>query len=346
MSAVTDALKKVVEGQDLSASQMEAVMEDLMEGRATDAQIGALLTALRMKGETTEEIFGAAKVMRQKAQKISPQRQDGEYILDIVGTGGDLAGTFNVSTTAAFVVAGAGLKVAKHGNRSVSSKSGSADLLEELGVKLDVPPSTVERCIEEIGLGFLFAPMLHPAMKNVIGPRRQMGIRTIFNMLGPLTNPASAEIELMGIYDPGLCEKMAEVLGRLGAKQAWVVHGHGGMDELSISGPTKVAHWDGKTVRSLTLSPEDFGLKTSPLSEISGGDPNKNAQITREILEGRPGPKRDMVVMNAAAAIFLAGKADDLRGASDIAQESIDSGRAGEVLQKLVELTNSSGDAS
>ncbi|NPA95534.1 MAG: anthranilate phosphoribosyltransferase [Thermodesulfobacteria bacterium] len=346
MSAVTNALKKVVEFKDLSAPEMEDVMGEIMEGRATDAQIGALLTGLRMKGEVVDEILGAAKVMRSKAHKISPRRKEGELLLDIVGTGGDQAGTFNVSTTTAFVVAGAGLKVAKHGNRSVSSKSGSADLLEELGVKLDVEPAVVERCIEEIGLGFLFAPMLHPAMKNVIGPRRQMGIRTIFNMLGPLTNPASAEIELMGIYSRDLCKTMAQVLGELGAKKAWVVHGHGGMDELSISGPTHVAQWDGESVEVFDVTPGDFGLNEAPLSEIAGGDPQENARITRQILAGNPGPKRDMVVMNAAAAIFLGGKAKDLKEAAQVAQQSIDSGSAQRVLERLVELTSSAGEGA
>ncbi len=342
MSAVAHALKKVVERHDLTAAEMEAVMDELMEGKATDAQIGALLTALRMKGESLEEILGAAKVMRSKALRISPRRAQGEYILDIVGTGGDLAGTFNVSTTAAFVVAGAGIKVAKHGNRSVSSRSGSADLLEALGVRLDVDPATVERCIDEIGLGFLFAPSLHPAMRNVIGPRREMGIRTIFNMLGPLTNPASAELELMGIYDGKLCATMAMVLGRLGARQAWVVHGYGGLDEISISGPTMVAYWNGTYVETFEITPQDFGLEEAPLSEISGGSPSENAHIALEVLKGRPGPKRDMVVVNAAGAIFLAGKAKDLIEAASIAQEAIDSGRASEVLEGLVALTNDS----
>ncbi len=340
MAAVTDALKTVVEGKDLSVSKMQAVMDEIMTGRATDAQIGALLVALRMKGETVDEILGAARVMREKAQRISPMLQHADVLVDIVGTGGDQAETFNVSTTCAFVVAGAGLKVAKHGNRSVSSRSGSADLLERLGVRLDVPPNIVERCIEEAGLGFLFAPALHPAMKNVIGPRKEMGIRTIFNLLGPLTNPAGAQVELMGIFDPGLCEKMAQVLGQLGAKRAWVVHGEGGMDELSISGPSVVAQWDGQEVKSFEITPSDFSLDTAPLSSIAGGGPDENAKITLSILKGDKGPRRDMVLLNSAAAIFLAGRAGDYKEAKEVASEAIDSGKAMKVLERLIEMTN------
>lgn len=339
MSVITEALKLIVEKKDLSASMMQQVMEEIMDGKATHAQIGAFLTGLRMKGETVEEITGAAVVMREKAKRISPNLKTGEFLVDIVGTGGDQSGTFNVSTTSAFVAAGAGLKVAKHGNRSVSSRSGSADLLEELGVNLLVDPSVVEKCIEEIGLGFLFAPTLHPAMKNVIGPRREMGIRTVFNVLGPLTNPAGAQVELMGVFAPSLCEKMARVLGRLGAKRAWVVHGHGGMDELSISGPSLVAHWNGQDVETFEVTPKDFDLNEAPLQEIMGGDPKENAQITLSILNGEKGPKRDMVVMNAGAAIYMAGVASDLKEASLKAQESIDSGKAKQVLERLVEMT-------
>jgi len=340
MSVLKEALQVVVDGKDLSAERMQEVMMEIMEGRATPAQIGAILTALRMKGENAAEITGAARVMRQKARAISPRLSPGEPLVDIVGTGGDMSGTFNVSTTAAFVAAGAGLKVAKHGNRSVSSRSGSADLLEALGVNLDVAPSVVERCVEETGLGFLFAPKLHPAMKNVIGPRREMGIRTIFNVLGPLTNPAGAEVELMGVYDKGLCEKLAEVLGNLGAKRAWVVHGHGGMDELSISGPSLVAQWNGSQVETFEIAPSDFGLKEAQLQDVMGGGPKENARICLSILEGEKGPKRDMVVMNAAAAIYIAKGVKDLKEAAQLAQESIDSGRARQVLSGLIKLTN------
>ncbi len=346
MSKMIKALQQVVDGKDLAGSDMRDVMGEIMEGRATPAQIGALLTALRMKGESVEEISGAALVMRQKAVTISPRIEKGEFLVDIVGTGGDMSGTFNVSTTAAFVAAGAGLRVAKHGNRSVSSKSGSADLLEELGVKLDVSPSVVERCIENIGLGFLFAPSLHLSMKNVIGPRKEMGIRTLFNVLGPLTNPAGAQVELMGVYHGRLCEKMARVLGRLGARRAWVVHGHGGMDELSISGPSLVAEWDGSQVRVFETRPADFDIKEAETKEIMGGGPEENARIARMVLEGEKGPKRDMVVMNAAAAIYLAGKAATLVDAARLAKESIDSGRAGEVLSNLVRITNVAAGAS
>ncbi len=340
MSVLKEALQLVVAGKDLSAERMQEVMMQIMEGRATPAQIGAILTALRMKGENAAEITGAARVMRQKARAISPRLSPGEPLVDIVGTGGDMSGTFNVSTTASFVAAGAGLKVAKHGNRSVSSRSGSADLLEALGVNLDVAPSVVERCVEETGLGFLFAPKLHPAMKNVIGPRREMGIRTIFNVLGPLTNPAGADVELMGVYDRGLCEKLAEVLGNLGTKRAWVVHGHGGMDELSISGPSLVAQWNGSQVETFETAPSDFGLKEAQLQDVMGGGPKENARICLSILEGEKGPKRDMVVMNAAAAIYIAKGVKDLKEAAQLAQESIDSGRARQVLSNLIKLTN------
>ena len=341
MSSVVDAIKMVVDGEDLTRQQMQQVMDEIMEGRATDAQIGSLLTGLRMKGETVDEIAGAAAVMREKATRISPRLKDGEPLIDIVGTGGDQSGTFNVSTTTAFVVAGAGIKVAKHGNRSVSSRSGSADLLEALGVNLDVTPRRVEECIEEIGLGFLFAPKLHPAMKNVIGPRREMGIRTIFNLLGPLTNPAGAQIELLGVFAPELCPVMAGVLAGLGTDRAWVVHGHGGMDELSLSGPTRVSAVDGGSVETFEVAPSDFGLSEAPLQEIMGGGPEENATITREILKGQGGPKRDMVVLNAAAAIYLAGRAKGLKEAAEMAQESIDSGSAAQVLDRLIEMTNS-----
>jgi len=336
---VTDAIKKVVEWQDLSCGEMESIMQEIMQGNATDAQIAALLTALRMKGETREEITGAATVMRLKAQRIQPVIPEGEHLVDTCGTGGDSSGTFNISTTAAIVAAGAGVLVAKHGNRSVSSRSGSADLLETLGVRLDIAPAAVEKAIQQIGIGFLFAPALHPAMKNVIGPRREMGIRTIFNLLGPLTNPAGADVQVLGIFQEDLCPVMAEVLGELGSWRAWVVHGAGGMDELSISGPTVVSQWDGKRVETFQVTPGDFGLKEAGLDEITGGDPVRNAEITRDILSGVTGPRRDVVVMNAAAAIFLAGKADSLLGAAELAQESIDSGRAAKVLEKLVEFT-------
>ncbi len=338
--SIVKALKAVVEGQDLDRRAMQQVMDEIMEGEATDAQIGAFLTALRMKGETVEEIAGAAHVMREKATRIRPRLREDEYLVDIVGTGGDQAGTFNVSTTSALVAAGAGLRVAKHGNRSVSSRSGSADLLEELGVNLDVPPEVVEGCIEETGIGFLFAPKLHPAMKNVIGPRRQMGIRTVFNVLGPLTNPAGAEIELLGVFTRELCPVMARVLGELGARRAWIVHGSGGLDELSLAGTSWVSEWDGIQVRSFEVSPSDFGLSPAPLSEISGGDPRENAAITMAILKGEKGPRRDMVVLNTAAAIYLCGRAGDLKEAAAVAGDSIDSGRAMEVLNRLVELTN------
>lgn len=335
MKMIKNAISKIVNNQHLSKEEMTLVMDELMEGRCTPAQIGGLLIGLRMKGETVEEITGAASVMREKALHIPVKLDPGEPLVDTCGTGGDGATTFNVSTTSAFVVAGAGIKVAKHGNRSVSSKSGSADVLETLGVSLDLSPEQVASAIEDIGIGFLFAPNLHPAMKHAIGPRKELGVRTIFNVLGPLTNPAGANVQLLGVFDPKLPPILAEVLGKMGARRAWVVHGHSGLDELSLTGPNVVAQWDGEKVEELIITPEDAGLNSCSIDDLSGGDPEENAAILMDILEGNLGPRRDMVLMNSGAVIYLAGVTDSLKDGVHVAAESIDSGAALRKLEAL-----------
>ena len=343
-------ISKVVEGGDLTEQEMKSAMEGIMSGKATPAQIGSFVTALRMKGETVEEISGAAKVMRAKAMKVDLNNHhinidrdeiniENETILDTCGTGGDGTNTFNVSTATAFVAAGAGVKVAKHGNRAVSSLCGSADVLENLGVKLDVTVSVVERCIREVGIGFLYAPLFHGAMKYAAGPRREIGLRTIFNLLGPLTNPAGASAQVLGVYDQRLTEKLAHVLKRLGTREAFVVCGDGTFDEVSICGPTRVSHLKQGVVRTFDMAPEDYGLRRSSPGEVKGGDARQNALIIREILEGRKGPRRDMVLLNAAAAFLVAGLDIDFEGGIERARDSIDSGRAGEKLDSLVDFT-------
>jgi anthranilate phosphoribosyltransferase len=348
---IKEMIQKVVKGQDLSEDEMIHVMNEIMEGRATDAQIGAFITALRMKGETIAEITGAAKVMRAKATPIRVQDHavsidrdeinvDQETVVDTCGTGGDGTNTFNVSTTTAFVVAGGGLKVAKHGNRSVSSQCGSADVLGALGVNLDVAPEVVEACIRTIGIGFLYAPKLHGAMKYAIGPRREVGIRSVFNVLGPLTNPAGANVQVLGVYDPGLTSVLAEVLRRLGSTSAMVVFGEGSFDEISIVGPTRVSELRDGAVKDYRIEPEDFGMARADVSNIKGGDAPKNAAIVREVLGGQPGPKRDMVLLNAGAAFYVAGRATSMDEGIKIAADSIDSGKAAQKLEQLIERTN------
>ncbi|MBW1965451.1 MAG: anthranilate phosphoribosyltransferase [Deltaproteobacteria bacterium] len=329
------AISDVVSRKDISQAEISSVMEIIMEGKATSAQIGSLLTGLRMKGETVDEITGAAKVMREKAVRIHVNISPGEPLVDTCGTGGSGAQTFNVSTTAAFVVAGAGIKVAKHGNRSVSSKSGSADVLEALGVNLALLPKDVARAVETIGMGFMFAPELHPAMKYAIGPRREIGIRTIFNILGPLTNPAWANVQVLGVYDPLLTRPLAEVLGRLGSKRAWVVHGEGGLDELSLLGKSVVAEWDRSEVKEFVIRPEDAGLNPCEAEDLKGGDAEENARILKDIISGKKGPKRDMVILNAGAAIYLADIAKSLKEGVLLAAESIDSMEAMKRLEAL-----------
>jgi anthranilate phosphoribosyltransferase len=311
-------------------------MSEIMEGKATDAQIGSFLTSLRIKGETVEEITGAAKIMREKAIAI----QAPEGVLDTCGTGGDMANTFNISTTTALVVAGTGVPVAKHGNRSVSSQSGSADVLEALGVKIDLPPERVEQCLKETGFGFLFAPLFHPAMKYAIGPRREMGIRTIFNILGPLTNPAGAKRQMLGVFASRLTEPLAMVLGNLGAKDAMVVHGEDGLDEVSISGKTRVSRYKDGQVTTFSIKPEDFGLWCDSVEKIKGGKKEENAAITLAVLRGEKGPRRDIVLLNSAMALIAAGRSEDFRTALDVAADSVDSGRALSKLEEVKRISN------
>ncbi|EHP87375.1 anthranilate phosphoribosyltransferase [Methanotorris formicicus] len=333
---ITDAIKKVVEFKDLDESEAIEVMNEIMGGKATQPQIASILTALRMKGETPVEIASFAKVMREFATKINPKV---DKLVDTCGTGGDNLNTFNISTTVAFVVAGCCVAVAKHGNRSVSSKCGSADVLEALGVNLDIPPKKVEECIEKVGIGFLFAPLYHSAMKHALPVRKEIGIRTVFNVLGPLTNPANAEYQVVGVYDGNLTEKIAEVLKLLGLKGAMVVHGSG-MDEITTTGETKISELKDGDVKTYTITPEEFGFKRANVDELKGGDAKENARILREILDGKEGAKRDIVLINAAAALYVCNEAKSLEEGIKMAEKSIDSGKAMEKLEKLVEFTN------
>lgn len=335
---IREAIEKVVKKIDLREAEMMAAMEEIMEGQATPAQIGALITALRMKGETVEEVTGAARIMRQKATRINACATT---IIDTCGTGGDRLNTFNISTTAAFVVAAAGITVAKHGNRAVSSACGSADVLEALGINVSADQEIVEECIQQAGIGFLFAPKLHGAMKYAIGPRREIGIRTIFNMLGPLTNPAGATAQLLGVYDPQLTEMFAGVLKNMGTKRAFVVHGVDGLDEVTISGETRVAELNDGIIRTYNINPVDYFGKTYPLEDIRGGDPAQNAAITKDVLGGKPGACRDVVVINAALAIVAGEKAVDIKEGIQVAADCIDSGAAMKKLQALIEMSNS-----
>ncbi|MEW6216010.1 MAG: anthranilate phosphoribosyltransferase, partial [Nitrospirota bacterium] len=299
---IKEAINMLVDNITLSEAEMAECMKEIMEGKTTDAQIGAFLTALRIKGETVEEITGAARIMREKATPIKAP----EGVLDTCGTGGDMANTFNISTTTAIVVAGAGVPVAKHGNRSVSSQSGSADVIEALGIKIDLPPEKVERCLFETGFGFLFAPLFHPAMKYAIGPRREMGIRTIFNILGPITNPAGARRQILGVFADKLTETLAMVLGNLGAVDVMVIHGNDGLDEISISDKTRISRFkDGRT-ETFYIEPKDFGIRRSKIEFIRGGNKEDNAAIILSILNGERGPKRDIVLMNSAVALIVA----------------------------------------
>ena len=328
------AIAQLVTGQDLNEAQMSAVMQEIMSGQTTDAQIGSFITALRMKGETIDEITGAARVMREKAAIVDTGIDTASSLLmDIVGTGGDGSGTFNVSTTTAFVVAGAGVPVAKHGNRAVSSSCGSADVLEALGADLTMPPERMADCVRRVGIGFLFAPMLHGAMKYAVGPRRELGIRTIFNILGPLTNPARPNVQLTGVFAKELVAPIAQVLIRLGMNRALVVWGEGGMDELTVTGTSHLADAHDGAVESYAVRPEELGLRRADSSEIKGGKTAaESAELVRAVLRGSPGARLDMVLLNAGAALMAAGKAADLRSGIALAREVIASGAA---LQKL-----------
>lgn len=333
---ITEALAKVVENLDLTEDEAAEVMADIMEGKASDAQIGGLLTGLRMKGETESEVSGFARTMRAKAAQVRPVAQP---LVDTCGTGGDMTDTFNISTTAAFVVAGAGASIAKHGNRSVSSKSGSADVLEALGVVIDLAPEQVARCIDEVGIGFLFALRMHQAMKYAAGPRREMGIRTVFNILGPLTNPAGAGHQLVGVFSDELVEFVAGVLARLGTKHAIVVHGEPGLDEMSTIGDTYVAEARDGVVGAYRLSPDEFDLAPTTAADIVGGGPEENAAITRAVLSGERGPARDIVLFNAAAALVAADVASDVAQGLVAASDSVDSGAALGKLEALAKLS-------
>ena len=330
---IQEAIAKVIEGKDLRRDEMTDAMNQIMSGEATDAQIGAFLIALRVKGESVDEIAGAASVMREKATPIATKH---DVIVDTCGTGGDHSGTFNISTTAAFVVAGAGLCVAKHGNRSVTSQSGSADVLKALGVNIEASPETVSRCLDDVGIGFLFAIALHGAMKYAIGPRREIGARTIFNALGPLSNPAGATRQVVGVYSAALTETLAGVLATLGSERAFVVHGSDGLDEMTLTGPTRVSELKAGSVSTYDVLPGDFGLAQASADALKGGDADYNAEITRSILNGEEGPRRDIVLLNAAAAIVAGDKAGDLNEGVQVAAEVIDSGKALEKLDALV----------
>ncbi len=330
-------LAKLLKGEDLTPEEMQQAMTEMMEGRATGAQIGAFLTALRLKGETWQEIAAAARTLREHALKLPIELPPEEPLVDTCGTGGDQKGTFNVSTAAAFVVAAGGVKVAKHGNRSVSSKCGSADVLEALGVKIDMPPEMAASCLKETGFCFLFAPLYHPAMKNVMGPRRELGFRTIFNLLGPLANPAGANVQVLGVYDFRLTEKIAFALDELGCRRALVVFGEEGYDELVITGSTKVSELREGRITTYYVDPEDVGLELcEDPEELKGGDARQNAAIIQAIFEGREkGPKHDMLVLNAGAAFYAAEKTIDLKAGVKMASEIIASGAA---LEKLMEV--------
>ncbi len=348
---ITEAVRALVEGRPLTRIEAAAAMDAIMSGAATNAQIAAFLTALRMKGETVEELIGFAQVMRQKVVRIRAHGEemagltgtDREMLVDTCGTGGDAAGTFNVSTATAFVVAGTGLRVAKHGNRSVSSLCGSADVVETLGINLDLTPVQVARCIDEAGIGFLYAPLLHTAMRHVMPARREMGIRTVFNMLGPLTNPAGANAQVIGVYAAALTEPLARVLAELGTTRAFVVHGADGLDEISNTGESRVSEVREGMVRTFTVRPEEFGVDRATIAELRGGDREQNADIIRAILDGERGPRRDIVVMNAAAALVAGGRARELKEGVEVAARSIDSRAARAKLETLVTLSQRLG---
>ncbi|HYR60052.1 MAG TPA: anthranilate phosphoribosyltransferase [Nitrospiraceae bacterium] len=334
---IKDAIAKLADRSPLTEQEAESVMLEIMDGAATPAQIAAYLMGLRLKGETVEEIAGSVRAMRAKAIRISvgdPQ------VVDTCGTGGDGAHTFNISTTTALVVAGAGLTVAKHGNRSVSSKSGSADVLSALGVKIDVSTERVAACIDEVGIGFLFAPLYHGAMKHCAGPRQEMGIRTMLNLLGPLTNPAGAAIQVIGVYEGRLTSLLGNVLMHLGSQHCFVVHGMDGLDEITLTAKTRISEATGGILSNYLLDPAEFGLALVPAKQLAGGTPQENAAITREILQGRKGPKRDIVCLNAAPALVAARKATSLQDGFLLAGQAIDSGAAAEKLARLITFTN------
>ncbi len=334
---IKEAINKIVEGCSLGEEEAGRVMGEIMGGRATPAQIASFLTALRMKGETVKEITGCAREMLKRVDSFNLKE---DILVDTCGTGGDRSDTFNISTATAFVVAGAGLTVAKHGNRALSSRCGSADVLETLGVKLDLPKEKVKECLGKVGIGFLFAPLFHRAMKHALAPRQEMGIRTIFNILGPLTNPLGANVRLIGVYDPSLTETLAMVLKNLGVRGAFAVCGEDGLDEISIMGRTRTTQLKDGLIETYYIEPEDFGMRRAPLEEIKGGSREENAFILQRVLEGEKGPKRDVVLLNSAACLAAAGLTGDLKEGIKIAENSIDSGIAREKLEFLISFTN------
>ena len=325
----------VVSGKELSEEEMMGAMTEIMDGKVGDTQLAAFLTALQFKNVTVSEIVGAARVMRDKAEKVNAKDS-----VDTCGTGGDGADTFNISTTVAFVVAGAGVRVAKHGNRAVSSKSGSADVLKYLGVNIDASLPTVERCIEEVGIGFLFAPLMHKAMKHAAAVRKELGFRTIFNLLGPLTNPANAHAQVLGVFDSKWVTPLAEVLRELGSRHALVVHGFDGLDEITLTGETQIAELKNGKVNNFSFDPKEFGYSLCSVADLKGAEPETNAEIMREILNGSSGPKTDIVVLNAAAAIYVGGKADSIEKGIRVATNSIESGAAVKKLEELCRVSN------
>jgi len=334
---IREAIQSLVAGQSLTMEEAASVMEEIMQGEATPAQLGSFVTALRLKGETVDEIIGLAKTMRAKAVPVTIP----EPVVDTCGTGGDGLHTFNISTTAAFVAAGAGLKVAKHGNRAMSSHCGSADVLEALGVRIDLNAEQVQRCLQEVGIGFMFAPVFHPAMKYAATPRREIGIRTVFNILGPLTNPAGAGAQLLGVADKMLVEKLASVLYGLGCQHALVVHGEDGLDEITVAGETQVCELKDGGIKSYSISPEDFGLSRASLDDLKGGTTDENATRLRNILAGAPGPQRDVVLMNAGAVLLAGDRVGTLQQGMALATEVIDGGNALAKLEQLIEFSQS-----
>jgi anthranilate phosphoribosyltransferase len=331
------ALTTLLAGKDLPEDVAASAMTEILEGAATPAQIAGFVIALRAKGETTGEIAGLVRTMRAFGEHVSVSGE----VLDTCGTGGDRAGTFNVSTAAAFVCAGGGVKVAKHGNRAASSRCGSADVLEALGVKIDLPPAGVALCIETAGIGFCFAPVFHPAYRHAAAPRRELGVATVFNFLGPLVNPAGARHQALGVSDDRMLQKMVDALAHLGSKHVVAFQGDQGLDELSISGPSRVVEFKDGDVKEWTIDPRDLGLETAPLESVAGGTPEENASALRAVLEGTAGPRRDIVLLNAAAGFVAADRASDMAGGLDLARKSIDSGSAARAVDALVSASNS-----
>ena len=335
------SLHSLVAGNNLTEDEMLSSMTQVMQGEVADSQLAAFLTALHIKGETVAEIVGAAKVMRAKAEKLDIKSAP---LVDTCGTGGDGADTFNISTSSALVTAGAGVHVAKHGNRAVSSRSGSADVLKCLGVNLDADLSTVKRCVDEAGIGFLFAPLMHKAMKHAAGVRKELGFRTIFNLLGPLTNPANAQAQVLGVFDKKWIQPLAEVLRGLGCRHALVVHGSDGLDEITLTGKSQISELKNGEVKSYNLDPEKLGFELCSADSLKGGTPEENATVIQKILEGEPGPKRDIVVLNSAADIYVAGKADTLEQGIKLASDSIESGKARDKLETLCRISHGTSE--